>query len=740
MRFLILVITLLCFIGEVGAQIKPAQSQYLKERGALVNPSFEQGYKGWTISGCTKSLVSDVPYLNKSLKLTCVNETFSIKQETTGLSSFQGQQIGYSFQIKTSALGVKYAGLENGNRAQSFDVLDSTTYKKVNPTGIIAGATSNGVEIYSDTNYTGEIILDDVGLELTNLVQEIGQSYFVGKVDLSNNCIYINTTSSYAKLIDTTCEASSIVGGVRLADNPNESGIKVLNPRTDGVYRFEYQGLLYNTNNANTCKFILSDSTANDTNGLVFVGIGSNGSRSLNTITSNIRFTDSSDGQVFIFARNTGGTSCEVYGDSNNNGAWSVHFYPDNKSIVAAQTMELTAKTANRVTTSFDSTGSILKEEYENAITFTSKTTGAYTLDFSSLGLTEVPSFHVTGNSNSNNDFTFHTRSATTSSVIVRSYNNGVAGDGGFDITLIKQGADVNKNNVIYGKFDRINSTDLCQVEASERSPDQSITALVTDIEWDVNITQSGCNAWNGTQFTAPRDGRFNVDGFIQKFGASSYIIYAYVNGSGPIKTCTDNPTSSNLRKINCYLDLNEGDTLSFRADSTITAASGGGIFNYITITEDPDHEAIVKNLSNQVETCQKKALTANVTTTGVISELTFNNLTIGKKYRYTTNFRFMESSTTTNEKYAVIIASNSATGLDNILEDVYTRSLNISRHQDTAKHVGSFVAVTTYFNTYFNNVSGNMVLGASPGGDRYGWAQLCELPDTVILNSNKFD
>jgi len=46
-KIIIFIVALLMFINIKGyAQVKPAQAQYLKEKGAFVNPGFEQGYKG----------------------------------------------------------------------------------------------------------------------------------------------------------------------------------------------------------------------------------------------------------------------------------------------------------------------------------------------------------------------------------------------------------------------------------------------------------------------------------------------------------------------------------------------------------------------------------------------------------------------------------------------------------------------------------------------------------------------
>ena len=195
---LLLSIVLLFFTVNAEAQLKPAQSQYLVEKGVLINPSFEQGYKGWVITGCTKSLVTETPYLDKSLKLTCTNETFSIKQVSASLIDFKNQQGAFDLQIKTTASGVNVSSITNGVRDTAYSVLDSTTFKRFKEIGFIVGDTDNGIEVYSDTNFTGEIIVDNFKLGLGNLTQDIGAAHFVGKLAFSDpSCAQSSTSTSY---------------------------------------------------------------------------------------------------------------------------------------------------------------------------------------------------------------------------------------------------------------------------------------------------------------------------------------------------------------------------------------------------------------------------------------------------------------------------------------------------------------------------------------------------------------
>lgn len=166
-RLFLAMLTILFLVLAVGqearAQLKPAQSQYLKEVGFLKNPGFEQGYKGWTVGGtCSKSLVSDIPYLNKSLKLTCVNQSFSIKQETTDQTALSGQQGSFGLQIKVNFDGTRVTQLAGGARTNDIIVNANSSYQRLYTIPFILNPTSNGLEVYSDINITGEIVIDNV--------------------------------------------------------------------------------------------------------------------------------------------------------------------------------------------------------------------------------------------------------------------------------------------------------------------------------------------------------------------------------------------------------------------------------------------------------------------------------------------------------------------------------------------------------------------------------------------------
>ena len=340
---LLLSITFLLSLDSF-AQLRPAQSQYLKEMGALVNPSFEQGYKGWDITGtCTQSLESDIPYLNKTLKLTCVNQQFSVKQNTTELTGFVDQQALLTAQVKANIGSAFIRTLNNDVEASSASII-AGEYKAINIPDKIA-STSNGVEIHTNgVNVTGEFFIDEVGYRLApDLSYQVGQAQFVGEIDLSNNCLYRRNNATFGKLLDTdsNCSATSISGNLSLPTNTNEAGIKINNFRSDGYYKLVFQGVLYNAGNTDACRFTFSKTTSNEGKGIAYAALGNNGSREQSQLIANIRFQNSDTGEVFVLSRSNSPTNCEVYGESATPANISVHFFPDSNSTIVSQQTEL---------------------------------------------------------------------------------------------------------------------------------------------------------------------------------------------------------------------------------------------------------------------------------------------------------------------------------------------------------------------------------------------------------------
>ena len=264
-------------------------------------------------------------------------------------------------------------------------------------------------------------------------------------------------------------------------------------------------------------------------------------------------------------------------------------------------------------------------------------------------------------------------------------------------------------------KFENINSSELCQVEASGNNA-QSITANVTDIRYNVIESKDTCNAYDGTTFTATKSGMYYIDGMFQNSVNVGYQIQAYVNGVFA-KGFSDNVAANNIRKFGGFLELSAGDTFTLRSNAGLTGAATSHVYQYISITELPDTESIIKNLSNQKTKCQTKYLSANFSSsTKSIPDLEFTGLTIGKTYQVGGVISPLSSSTKHNFR-------NSVSGTGN---SVGVLSTNVSSN---AVFIAPFKAIDTALRVSSENT--NTLLG---NGDRsQTYITLCELPDTYV-------
>lgn len=340
MRSIIILLTsIICFFSiDSFAQLRPAQSQYLQQTGALINPSFEQGYKGWSITGdCTQSLESDIPYLNKTLKLTCVNQSFTVKQNTD-LSAFVDQQALITAQVKANIGGMSVNSLTNDVISTTASVI-AGDYKSIN-IPVKVGATSNGVE-FSATSVTGEFFIDDVSLRLApDLSYQVGQAQFVGSLDISaTNCFWVTTNTSYADFpVDADCIYSSS-GNVNAPDT-NIPAIKLTNIRQDGYYKIEFNGSMQTEYSATTtqCWYALSENGTIPVGGKAITYANSNKFRGdANNLSHSFRFSDSADKTIRVITRRAeGGGLCRVFGDEVA-ANFTVHFYPDSNSTIVTQ-------------------------------------------------------------------------------------------------------------------------------------------------------------------------------------------------------------------------------------------------------------------------------------------------------------------------------------------------------------------------------------------------------------------
>jgi hypothetical protein len=85
LKYIIFVIIFLLYVAlDAKAQLRPSESQYLIEKGALINPGFEQGKKGWTLVNGTFAL-GNTSLLAKHASVSVSGEVLNFSQFTTNM-------------------------------------------------------------------------------------------------------------------------------------------------------------------------------------------------------------------------------------------------------------------------------------------------------------------------------------------------------------------------------------------------------------------------------------------------------------------------------------------------------------------------------------------------------------------------------------------------------------------------------------------------------------------------------
>jgi hypothetical protein len=346
-------ILLLLIAFNSFAQLRPSQSQYLDEKGALINPGFEQGVKGWTITGgCSPTVTSDIPYLNKSFFADCAVNAFILTQDTTNLAPFEGQAAVLELQYKADDDAVVNLRA-NGVDEVSLNLLPTDgKYKKVKIPFVVNG-TSNGVSFESGLT-SGDFYIDDVSLKLGGIEQKVSEAHFVGSSYSSvANCIYLqNYSGSGWDVFNADADCTYIITGQVSEPDTKIPGVKINNVRTDGYYKVDAFARYRSVTATDSCTFSLSSGV--DYESQPVSDVNSNNDERNHYLSGNFRFSDSADKTIqVIFQGIDSGTQCEINSDAtrNRNTTFIVHFFPDSQSTIVSQNTELTAETANEFST-----------------------------------------------------------------------------------------------------------------------------------------------------------------------------------------------------------------------------------------------------------------------------------------------------------------------------------------------------------------------------------------------------
>lgn len=104
---------------------------------------------------------------------------------------------------------------------------------------------------------------------------------------------------------------------------------------------------------------------------------------------------------------------------------------------------------------------------------------------------------------------------------------------------------------------------------------------------------------------------------------------------------------------------LNKGETLytqvSQNSGATNRELNYGETFTYIQITEDPTARLLAGKFNGLTTKCQTKTLSGAISTTGIMTDLTFSNLTTGNKYRAYVDLTYSTSTGAVTNKQILI-------------------------------------------------------------------------------------
>lgn len=270
------------------------------------------------------------------------------------------------------------------------------------------------------------------------------------------------------------------------------------------------------------------------------------------------------------------------------------------------------------------------------------------------------------------------------------------------------------KPAVVTGVFDQINSTDLIKVVARSNSV-TSITNSFPRITLNNEVLDTH-NAFSSSLFTSPRDTCYAVSGHVAYDTGSSSDMLSYIVAGGQ-GFRGNRGQSASLWGSTAAVDtvcITTGQTIELQAYAFPTRNSEA-LYSYLTITELPDYEAIVKNLYDNTTKCQKKYLSTNVSTNTTIPDLSFSNLTVGKRYKIIMNLRLLTGGDQFDFSY-----SNLTGGIMSIPSEAGSPSYS-STHM--------FIATNSTITAQTSGIATAIIYG----GVNQTWAYLCQLPDSYV-------
>lgn len=427
---------------------------------------------------------------------------------------------------------------------------------------------------------------------------------------------------------------------------------------------------------------------------------------------------------------------------------WSTEY-----STVVTQNTELTAQTANEFSAKISSTGVVSDENYDFITSnCDNSVTGIYKCTIPSGLFSTKPNCVATPKFRSKQAGYDYGSSSLTELWFGTTTLDGIAENNDFSVQCSKTGNDVNKSATIIGKFENINSSELVKVRARMNDSLSVPTSTRTDVIYK-NELQDNFNAYNPTTgiFTSPKETCYAIKaGLVYEatMTESAIIDLSICRGTtcvgasdearvGDRKRSAGVEAQGSVSTVNFCMAKNEQLIIGtfHNSGSSVNTLNLAHLFNELSITELPDTESIIKNLSQEKTKCQTKYLSANVNANGTsdntsgsyiatLDDLEFNNLTVGKRYRL--------------NSYAVMFVSSDEAIVLEWFQDTSSVTRNICGNSAGSGYCnGSSIETFTATNAKLSletKLFGNASQTLFGNGTRFEThATLCQLPDTYV-------
>lgn len=187
---------------------------------------------------------------------------------------------------------------------------------------------------------------------------------------------------------------------------------------------------------------------------------------------------------------------------------------------------------------------------------------------------------------------------------------------------------------------------------------------IFNNVDYSVPYGSGVFNVSTG-KFTAPRAGYYKVYASVSTSSLTAndaMRLSIDVNDTLVSRGNFASPVTSPITVVQDTVYLSKDDTVNISVDSsadTSYSVDNGGALTFMTIESLPDftHFAVF-NERNKIQT---KYLSADATSDGTMSDLTFSNLTVGKWYEIRGQFRIRTDSAAADAEVRVDINHNSA-------------------------------------------------------------------------------